>query len=281
MKPQSIALTVTAATAASATYMCPASITQDNAPAIMYGYKVQALLESYYGSVPVNASFFEDLPNSSIKASNGMTLAENTVTNLEGLAKQAELGGNALKMLGKELGLMPGECDFHIPTPKNGMEHLKNIFYLEATMCGAFIGLTDYIQSPEVGFVTARLSAEHGIHASAVRAMMQPVGFMANSTALTPAFTPDMVLEDGMEVGKLGTWLNGCAKAPSAPCGGSVKIGDLTATLTEMGSNSTMGANTTSSMPSPSSEPVTNDGTSIKLNIFRVLTAIAGVVLMV
>lgn len=85
------------------------------------------------------------------------------------------------------------------------------------------------------------MAAEHGIHASALRAMMQAVGFRPNSTMLTPAFTPDMILEMGMEVGMLGTYLGGCVKAPAAPCGGTVSFGPLLPMLTGqsvMGSNS-------------------------------------------
>ncbi|KAK0951308.1 hypothetical protein LTS01_025305 [Friedmanniomyces endolithicus] len=273
MKTQSLVLTVAAASAAGATYICPASLSSSDAAAIMYGYKVQGLLESYYNSVPVNASYFESLPNAKMTASNGMTLAENTVTNVEGLTKQAQLGAKALKELGMMLGLSPDECNYMLPPAPNGTAHLMNAFYLEATMCGAFIGLTDYVQAPEAAFLTARLSAEHGIHASAIGAMMQPVGFMPNSTMLTPAFTPDMILQDGMEVGKLGTWLNGCATAPSAPCGGTVTIGELLATLSSgnkstggMGMNGTtgMGPNGTSSTPPTYSGPVSNAATSAK-----------------
>lgn len=37
-----------------------------------------------------------------------------------------------------------------------------NAYNLEATMCGAFIGLADYVQSPQAAFSMARLAAEHG-----------------------------------------------------------------------------------------------------------------------
>lgn len=284
LKAQTVIATLAAATAASANYVCPAALSQTDAPSIMYGYKLQALLEQYYNSVPLNATFFSDLPHADMMASNGKTLAENTVTNVEGLMKQAMLGGDATKMLGKMLGLSPGQCDFHMPTPENGMAHLKNIFFLEATMCGAFIGLTDYVQAPEVAFLTARLSAEHGIHASAIRAMMQAVGFMPNSTMLTPAFTPEMIISegDGKTVGQLGMWLNGCAKAPDAPCGGSVTIGPLISTLsgtssanTGMNGSMTTGGNNSSM----SSLPPANAGTSTKVSMAVGALAAAAAVL--
>lgn len=56
--------------------------------------------------------------------------------------------------------------------------------------------------------------------------------------ALTPAFTPDYVLQPGTSqpvrdnVGHLGAYIpQSCAPVPPAPCGGTVEIGDLVATL--------------------------------------------------
>ncbi|KAH0333649.1 hypothetical protein KCU81_g9790, partial [Aureobasidium melanogenum] len=237
MKPVSILLSL--ATAVDAYYVCPATLTAADAASITYGYKVQSLLDSYYSSIPVNASYFSDLPMASTQDSNGMTKAENTVTNVRGLAKQASLGKQAISELAQKASVnLDDDCQYRYPLAPNGTVYLKNAFYFEATMCGAFIGLADYVESPESAFLAARLSAEHGIHASALRAMMQPVGFMPNSTYLTPAFTPDMIMQEGMSVGQLGTWLNGCAKSPAAPCGGHVVIGDLLATLA--GQNASM-----------------------------------------
>lgn len=88
-------------------------------------------------------------------------------------------------------------------------------------------------------FLTARLAAEHGIHASALRVKLQGMGFMDNSTTLTPAFTPNTVImkSDGEEVGKLGEWLSDCAKAIKAPCDGTVEIGSLLADLKDQHGN--------------------------------------------
>ena len=203
-----------------------------DAKAIGYGYTIQGLLEQYYDSIPVNASFFSDLPDANVMASNGMTFAENTVTNVEGLSTQAKLGAKALMEMGGMLGLTPPPCNYTFPMAPNGTAYLMNVFYFEATLCGAFIGLADYFQSPTLNSLSARLAAEHGIHASAIQAMMQPIGFMPNSTMLTPAFTPEMILQDGMEVGKLNTYLGGCVAAPMAPCGGEVSFGPLLSNLT-------------------------------------------------
>lgn len=227
----SLLLALAASSVAMADYMCPANPSMTDAKAIAYGYTIQGLLEKYYASVLVNASFFSDLPMSSVTASNGMTLAENTVMNVNGLAKQAMLGAEALMDMGHMLGLTPPSCDYTFPMAPNGTAHLMNAFYFEATMCGAFIGLADYFQSPTLNLLSARLAAEHGIHASALKSMMKPVGFMANSTMLTAAFTPEMVLQDGMQVGMLNTYLGGCVSAPPAPCRGTVTVGPLLSTL--------------------------------------------------
>lgn len=271
MKTSSVLLSLT--TAVSASYVCPATLTAADAASITYGYKVQSLLDNYYSSIPVNTSYFSDLSMAATQQSNGMTKAENTVTNIRGLAKQASLGKEALSELAQRAGIdLSDECNYKYPSAPNGTSFLDTAFYFEATMCGAFIGLADYVESPEAAFLAARLSAEHGIHASALRAMMQPVGFMPNSTALTPAFTPDMILEEGMSVGHLGTWLNGCAKSPAAPCSGQVVIGNLVATLTgqNASSMSSTGACPTAtgghSMSSNSSNSYANQPTNASTN---------------
>ena len=227
-------LLLVAASGAVADYMCPAMPSDGDQTSLHYAYTIQNLLNIYYSSIPVNASFFSGLPNADMMASNGMTLAENTVTNVMGLAKQAELGAEAIKeeMMGSMSTSMPMECQYVLSPAPNASAHLMNAFYIEATLCGAFIGLADYLQSPTLNFLSARLAAEHGIHASAIRGMMQPVGFMPDSTMLTPAFTPETVMSSGMEVGMLGDWMGGCpVTPPMAPCGGSVSIGELLATL--------------------------------------------------
>ena len=244
-------LPLVATSAVMADYVCPANPSMTDAEAIGFAYTIQGLLESYYNSIPVNASFFSDLPMASMTASNGMTLAENTVTNVEGLTKQAMLGAEALMEMGGMLGLTPPPCTYTFPPAPNGTAHLVNAFYFEATLCGAFIGLADYFQSPTLNSLSARLAAEHGIHAAALQAMMKPVGFMPNSTMLTPAFTTDMILQDGMMVGMLGSWLGGCVSAPKAPCGGTVMFGPLLPTL--MGESNMMPPSTATTSGSAAS----------------------------
>lgn len=217
--------------AVAANYVCPANPSMTDADAITFGYATQSLIKGYYENVPVNASFFSDLPNATSIQSNGKTMAENTAMNIQGLSKQAMLGVEALRMTGHKLHLTLPNCTFTYPIPPNGTAHLKHAFYLEATLCGSFIGLGDYFQSPTLNSLSARLAAEHGIHASAIRAQMQPVGFRPNSTMLTPAFTPNMVLQRGTKVGMLGSWLGGCVSSPMAPCNGTVSFGPLLSNL--------------------------------------------------
>lgn len=76
---------------------------------------------------------------------------------------------------------------------------------------------------------------------------MKPQVFMANSSSLTPAFTPEYVMMSGGSVG-LRQYMKGCKMpTPSAPCGGKVEIGDLgaklTGTKTQMSSESSMSTN--------------------------------------
>ena len=99
-------------------------------------------------------------------------------------------------------------------------------------------GLADYVQNPAAAFLMARMSAEHGIHASYLGSYVNPAPFSMDSMALTPAFTPKMVLTPGSgqavrsNVGHLGAYIpQGCLAVPMAPCGVNVMFGNLTATL--------------------------------------------------
>jgi hypothetical protein len=231
----SIILSSYTASLASAAYQCPVMPKPPGAD-IQFAYIVQNLLTTYYDSVPINASFFSGLPNATaVSPINGMTLAENTVTNIEGLRKQAQLGSEAIReFYGSYDTMQLYSCHYDLPSATTGLEHLKNAFFLEATMCGGFIGLTAIVQAPQAAFLMARLAVEHGTHASNIRSMMQAVGFYPNSTSLAPAFTPTTILEssNSTEVGKLGSYLGGCAHVPVNPCGGIIEIGPLLANLT-------------------------------------------------
>jgi hypothetical protein len=143
------------AAVASATYMCPVSPGSSDAPAIMYGYAVQNLLSSYYDSVPINESFYSSLPS----PTKPMT---DFLANTKGLAVQAKIGDEALLQVGMAAGGMKPNCNFSYPPVTDAASHFMNAYIFEATMCGAFIGLADYVQSPQAAFLMARLAAEHG-----------------------------------------------------------------------------------------------------------------------
>lgn len=214
-----------------ATYMCPVSPSAADAAAVSFGLSVQNLLSNYYAAIPINATFFSTLPSSTMT---------DFLANTMGLAVQAKLGVTALQQLATSASVQMPTCQYSYPPVTDAKSHLMNAYVLEATLCGAFIGLADYVQSPQAAFLMARLAAEHGIHASYIGSHMQPVIFPTNSTMLTPAFTPDMVSMTGMGVGYLGAYLNNCVMPPAAPCGGNVNIGSLGATLTGQGSMNVM-----------------------------------------
>ncbi|KAJ6163739.1 hypothetical protein N7497_003718 [Penicillium chrysogenum] len=204
----------------------------DIAP-IKFGFAVQNLLFSYYKSVPVNETFFSSLSNDPVPRTDFLA-------NFMGLQQQAKLGVDALQQFSSKLAMndsMP-MCDYSLPAPADAQSHLMNAYQMEATLCGTFIGLADYVYSPEASFLMARLSAEHGIHASYIGSHMKSQVFMANSTSLTPAFTPEHVMRSNMSIGHLGNYIKKCTSAPPAPCGGRVEIGNLGANLT--GTNTTM-----------------------------------------
>jgi hypothetical protein len=217
--------------------------TSSDMTAMKFAYSVQKLLSSYYMSVPVNETFLASLPNNTVPHTDFMS-------NIMGLGRQAELGVDALKQFSAKASNNTNwpMCNYNLPTPMDAKSHLMNAYQMEATLCGTFIGLADFVQCPEASFLMARLSAEHGIHASYIGSHMKPQVFMANSTSLTPAFTPQMVMMAGDGVGHLGQFMNDCsAPTPSAPCGGKVEIGDLGANLTgtkaQMSSGTSMPTN--------------------------------------
>lgn len=226
--------------AVQASYMCPVMPSSDGA-ALKFALTIQTLLSDYYKSVPVNATFYSTLPSNPMPPTDYLA-------NTMGLAQQAVLGVTALQELAPAAAMTMTTCNYNYPPVTDAKSHLMNAYQLEATLCGAFIGLADYVQAPQAAFLMARLAAEHGIHASYIDSHMKAQVFMANSTMLTPAFTPEMVMMSGMEVGMLGRCLNGCATAPPAPCGGMVTIGKLLANLTNQGTNASGAATPTTGM---------------------------------
>ena len=151
----SIAGLLALATSTSATYRCPVSLSSTDAAAIRFGLSLQRLLSSYYDSVPVNASFYSTLPAHTIPMTDYLA-------NTMGLAVQAKLGVEGLMHIASAAGASVPDCQYIYPPVTDAASHLMNAYVLEATMCGAFIGLAAYVQSPQAAFLMARLAAEHG-----------------------------------------------------------------------------------------------------------------------
>ncbi|KAK0301878.1 hypothetical protein LTR01_009102 [Friedmanniomyces endolithicus] len=228
-------------------YQCPLMMPSD-ATALKFAYGVQNWLYQYYNTKGgTSASQFATFPNATTVQSNNETLGMNLATNFAGLEQQAKIGVQAIEHLAKSKDLS-SPCAFTWPAGINTsvMDFFTAAYYMEATLCGTFIGLADYVQNPAAAFLMARMSAEHGIHASYLGSYINPAPFSSGSMSLTPAFTPEMVLTPGSgqavraNVGYLGAYIpQGCLAVPAAPCGVSVLFGNLTATLSNGGMNST------------------------------------------
>jgi len=231
-----------------ADFECPVTPGNSDAGLVEFGLAVQNLLSSYYQSMPVNASFFSTLPNNT---------STDYLSNVMGLTRQAVLGVEALQQLEAPTTASMPSCKYTFPPVTDAISFLMTAYDLEATLCGTFIGLADYVMSPQAAFLMARLAAEHGIHASYIGSHMQAQVFMPNSTSLTPAFTPQEVLMSGTGVGYLGQFLNGCAMAPMAPCHGTVSIGMLGSNLTSQAANDLSPTSTTVSVNMASSSSAT------------------------
>lgn len=123
-----------------------------DAAAIRFGLSLQTLLSSYYDAVPVNSSFYSTLPSPTMPMTDFLA-------NTMGLAK---LGVDGLQQAATAAGASVPSCEYSYPPVTDAKSHLMNAYELEATLCGAFIGLADYVQSPQAAFLMARLAAEHG-----------------------------------------------------------------------------------------------------------------------
>ncbi|PWY90827.1 hypothetical protein BO70DRAFT_368054 [Aspergillus heteromorphus CBS 117.55] len=190
---------------------------------IDYGYSLSFFLDRFYSSVPVNQTFLNDALNSSTGA---------YLSNFQGLQRQNRLGVRAVQQLGaRASGFSAHNCSFTYPTASDGEAFIRNALELESTVAGAYIALAGYTQSPEASFLWARLAAEHTAHAYYIASHQQSVLFPTNSSSLVPAFSPGYVLSNATGHGHLGRYFQGCVTAPPVPCGETLFIGGLTATL--------------------------------------------------
>ncbi|KAI9045356.1 uncharacterized protein KD926_008782 [Aspergillus affinis] len=208
---------------------------------VQFGWALQYLAERYYSAQPLNQTFLNSVTNSS---------RANYYNNFQGIQRQNRLGVRAVQQLGSQVsGFSAPRCNYTFPSASDGETWVKNALKLEQSITGALIGLSGYTQSPEVSFLLARLSAEHNGHAYYIASQQQGTVFPTNSSSLVPAYTPDWVLQNGTQPGKLGTYLKNCVSPPSSPCGEKLKIGPLIGTF---GSNSTNSTSNSSASASPS-----------------------------
>ncbi|KAK4501497.1 hypothetical protein PRZ48_007306 [Zasmidium cellare] len=260
IKPTTFALLATGTAAQNASsssssggYMCPIKTSTADMTALEYGWVFQDFLYKYYmANGEFSASDFAKMPMSDMKASNGMTKAQNLATNMNGLTTQAKLAVQGLQ----DLGAPEMQCNYSYPpsVAEDPMAFVVAVAYVEATLCGTFIGLADYVQNPTSAFLMARIAAEHGIHGSFLRSLMDPVPYSQNSTMLTPAFTPMEVLQPSNDeavrdnVGNLGAFIpQSYVTVPNAPCSGEVTIGKVNAKLSNAGTSSSMASSQGSS----------------------------------
>lgn len=120
-------------------YICPITTSTQDMTSLEYGWVVQNFLYKYYtANGDFSASDFARVPMSDMMASNGMSKAENLATNMNGLTTQARLAVEGLQ----ELGATQMDCDYSYPpsVQDDPMAFVVAAAYIEATLCGTFIG---------------------------------------------------------------------------------------------------------------------------------------------
>lgn len=133
--------------AVQATYQCPISAPKE-VTALKYAYAVQDFLYKYYdANGPYDASGFANFPNATMMTVGGVTIAEAVASNMNGLTQQAMLGVEAIKELASNVNpdAMWDECDYSYPPllmDAQSMDFVQAIYYIEATLCGTFIGMS-------------------------------------------------------------------------------------------------------------------------------------------
>ncbi|RAL12718.1 uncharacterized protein BO97DRAFT_405295 [Aspergillus homomorphus CBS 101889] len=190
---------------------------------VEYGYALSYFLDRYYNQVALNQTFLMSATNDS---------DAEYYPNFQGIQRLNRLGVRAVQQLGSRIsGFTAPNCSFTFPSASGGDEFVKNALTLESTVAGAYIALAGYTQAPEVSFLWARLAAEHTAHAYYLASNQQDVLFPANSSGLVPAYSPAFVLSTDSQKGNMGRYLGNCVTAPPAPCGQTLFIGPLGATL--------------------------------------------------
>jgi hypothetical protein len=205
----------------SATAQSPTSCsaTPNDAAVVEFGWALSSYLDQFYSQKPLNNSFLDSATNSA---------TAEYVFNFQGIQRRNLLAVRAAQILASRIPNVhsPG-CNFTFPPSPDGQTFVQNALTVERAASGAFVGLAAYTRSPEVSFLMSRLASERAAHAYYLAAQQMPVDFLANSTSLIQAYSPQHVLRSGNRPGNLGQFLHGCLKAPPSPCGLPLGIGPL------------------------------------------------------
>lgn len=130
--------------------MCPSMPCSADVTALEFAFSVQNFLYQFYKqNGDYSGSEFSSFPNASMIAMNGQTLAENIASNMNGLQRQAMLGVEGIKNLAMDIdlaniGYSTPNCSYTFPPSLNeggGMQFVVTAYYIEATLCGTFIGV--------------------------------------------------------------------------------------------------------------------------------------------
>ena len=122
-------------------YECPLIMPSD-ATALKFAYGMQNWLYQYYKTKGgTSASQYSMFPMATMIQSNNETLEMNLATNFAGLEQQAKLGVEAIEQLAMGMDLS-SSCDYTWPASieTSVMDFFMAAYYIEATLCGTFIG---------------------------------------------------------------------------------------------------------------------------------------------
>lgn len=127
-------------------YVCPIAPPED-ATALEFAYAIQRFLYNFYeANGDYMESMFSSFPNASMTGHDGMPLSADLATNFAGLRKQSQLAVQGIQQLSSMAGSGYEEptCEYSYPpgfqSGGSAMDFLMSAYYIEATLCGAFIG---------------------------------------------------------------------------------------------------------------------------------------------
>jgi hypothetical protein len=174
---------------------------------LQYCSTIQDFSYQFYKANPVNRIDWSSTLNGS---------TTNYESNLQGIGNENHLGALQIKEIASNLSDST-QCNITIPTPENATDYLITAYILEAEVSGAFTGLANFTQAPEVSLLLNWLAVQHGTHATYIATTVLPTVFELNGTSILPILPPDVLLSNTEDT-ILGAILGGCLEAPEAPC---------------------------------------------------------------